>query len=95
MFEHAPMPPMTAAAAIDMLYTSVVFMHTWDLAQATGQDAALDPDECEHLLAGMVPMEDALRNSGHYGPAVPVAADAPADERMVAFIGRDPAWTPG
>lgn len=93
-FEHAPMPPMTVAAAIDMLYTSDVFMHTWDLAQAAGQDAGLDAEECERVLGGMVPMEGALRSSGHYGPAVTVADDAAAVDRMVAFIGRDPSWQP-
>ena len=40
-------------------------------------------------------MEEALRSSGHYGPAVPVAADAPVVDRLVGFIGRDPAWRPG
>ena len=31
--------------AVDQFYTSDVFMHTWDLARATGQDETLDPDE--------------------------------------------------
>ena len=30
--------------AIDMFYTSDVFMHTWDVARATGQDDTLDED---------------------------------------------------
>ena len=32
--------------AIDQFYTADVFMHTWDLARATGQDDRLDPDFC-------------------------------------------------
>ena len=32
--------------AVDRFYTSDVFMHTWDLARATGQDETLDADKC-------------------------------------------------
>ena len=39
-------------------------------------------------------MEDAIRNSGQYGPAVSVAEDAPVQDRMIGFIGRDPNWKP-
>ena len=31
--------------AIDMFVTGDVFLHTWDLSRATGQDETLDPDE--------------------------------------------------
>ena len=53
--------------AIDQFYTADVFMHTWDLARATGQDDRLDPDFCAELLAGMEPIEERLRSSGQYG----------------------------
>lgn len=91
-FDHAPMPPMPLATAIDMIYTSDVYMHVWDLARAAGQEPGLDADECERLLAGMVPMEEVLRSSGHYGPAASVADDAAVEDRLMAFIGRDPLW---
>ena len=80
--------------AVDMFYTADVFMHTWDVARATGQDDRLDPDYCAQLLAGMTQMEDAIRASGQYGPAVPVPEDASVQDRMIGFIGRDPYWTP-
>ena len=80
--------------AIAQFYTADVFMHTWDLARASGQDVALDEERCARMLAGMQPIEEMLRASGHYGPAVPVPADAPVQDRLVAFIGRDPAWVP-
>ena len=80
--------------AIDRFYTSDVFMHTWDLARATGQDDRLDPGQCAVLLAGMEQFEDAIRSSGQYGARVPVPADADAQTRMLGFIGRDPFWTP-
>lgn len=76
--------------AVDQFYSSDVFMHTWDLARATGQDEALDPQKCAELLSGMEPIEDVLRSSGQYGPRVEVPADADIQTRMLAFIGRDP-----
>jgi len=76
--------------AIDRFYTSDVFMHTWDLARATGQDERLDPETCAELLAGMEPMEDVIRASGQYGPRVDVPSDASVQDRLLGFIGRQP-----
>jgi uncharacterized protein (TIGR03086 family) len=81
--------------AVDRFYTADVFMHTWDLARATGQDDRLDPVRCAEMLAGMTPMDEILRASGQYGPRVPVPADADPQTALIAFIGRDPQWTPG
>lgn len=81
---------MRVDAAVDMVYTSDVFLHTWDLARATGQDERLDPDRCARMLAGMEPMDAALRSSGHYGPRVAVPPDADPQTRLLAFIGRRP-----
>ena len=80
--------------AIDQFYTSDVFMHTWDLARATGQDDRLDIDFCAQLLAGMEPMEAIIRSSGQYGPRVNVTDDADPQTKLLGFIGRDPFWTP-
>ena len=81
-------------AAIDQFYTSDVFMHTWDLARATGQDDRMDPDFAAMLLSGMEPMEEIIRSSGQYGPRVEVPADADVQARLLGFIGRDPYWKP-
>lgn len=80
--------------AIDRFYTTDVFMHTWDLSRATGQDDRLDDQFCAHLMVGMESMDDLLRSSGQYGARVAVPADADAQTRMLGFIGRDPFWTP-
>ena len=80
--------------AIDQFYTGDVFMHTWDLAVATGQDTTLDPDKCAEMYAGMQDYDEVLRSSGQYGPRVEVADDADVQTRLIAFIGRDPAWRP-
>ena len=76
--------------AIDTFYTSDVFMHTWDLARATGQDERLDEQTCADLLAGMEPMEELMRSSGQFGHRVPVPDDADVQTRLLGFIGRDP-----
>ena len=82
------------AAAIDRFYTTDVFLHTWDLSRATGQDDRLDPDLCARLLAGMEQMEEVIRSSGQYGARVEVPGDADAQTRLLGFIGRDPYWAP-
>lgn len=93
-FTHPFAGTSSLAGAVDRFYTADVFMHSWDLARAGGRQPDLDEEHAAMLLAGMQPMEDALRSSGHYGPAVPVADDAPAVERLMGFIGRDPHWSP-
>ncbi len=80
--------------AVSRFFTADVFMHTWDLARATGQDDVLDPERCAAMLAGMEPIEDAMRGSGQYGARVEVPVDADAQTRMLGFIGRDPLWQP-
>ena len=76
--------------AIDRFYTGDVFLHSWDLARATGQDATLDAERCAAMLAGMEPLDEVLRQSGQYGPRVPVPDDADVQTKLIAFIGRDP-----
>ncbi|HEY2195430.1 MAG TPA: TIGR03086 family metal-binding protein [Actinomycetospora sp.] len=80
--------------AVSRFFTADVFMHTWDLARATGQDGTLDPERCAVMLEGMEPLDELLRSSGQYGPKVEVPADADVQTRMLAFIGRDPGWEP-
>jgi uncharacterized protein (TIGR03086 family) len=80
--------------AVDRFYTADVFMHTWDLARATGQDDRLDPDFCADLLGGLEPMDAVLRSSGQYGPRVPVPDGSDVQTRLLGFIGRGPFWTP-
>ncbi|MCU1601344.1 MAG: hypothetical protein JWO22_2053 [Frankiales bacterium] len=89
-FDHQYVGELPLPQAVDRFYISDVFMHTWDLARATGQDERLDPETCADLLAAMQGMEEVLRSSGQYGPAVPVPQDADVQSRMLGFIGRDP-----
>ena len=81
---------MPLGQAIDMIYINDVFMHRWDLARATGQDETLDADKCAAMFEAMLPMDEALRESGEFGPRVDVPEDADAQTKMLAFIGRTP-----
>jgi uncharacterized protein (TIGR03086 family) len=93
-FVHPYTGEDSLAEAIDKFYTADVFMHTWDLARSAGINPQLDPGRCAELLEGMQPIEAMLRSSGQYGPSVEVDIHAPAQDRLMAFIGRDPRWTP-
>lgn len=92
-FTHPYAGTHRLADAVDRFYTADIFMHTWDLSRASGQDHGLDQDFAATMLEGMRPIEEMLRTSGQYGEAVPVAADAPVVDRLIGFIGRDPSWT--
>lgn len=85
--------PMGSKSFEDMIATICtgdVLIHTWDLARATGLDERLDPDEVHRMFSGMEPMDEMLRESGHYGPRVPVPGDADEQTQLIAFLGRRP-----
>jgi uncharacterized protein (TIGR03086 family) len=88
-------PPgrLSFEAAVDMTCTPDVLIHTWDLARATGLDERLDPDEVRLQVAGIEAMppevEQAMRDSGHFGPRVASADDADEQTRLLAFMGRE------
>ena len=92
MFRHPHLPETPLPQAVSRFYTADVFMHTWDLARATGQDDRLDPDYCRTLYEGMEPMDQVLRQSGQYGARIPVPEDADWQTKLLGFIGRDPEW---
>ncbi|MEU6185919.1 TIGR03086 family metal-binding protein [Nocardia sp. NPDC047038] len=81
--------PVMARIALDE-----VVVHGWDLAKATGQPFSCAAEDLATLL-------DMLRGTpaegvpGLFGPVVPVAPDATALERVLAFTGRRADWTAG
>lgn len=94
-FEHPRVPPgQSVGATLANFYVPDVFMHTWDLARASGQDDRLDTAVVEEMYAGMSAAEDMIRASGQFGQRQPVADDAPVQDRFIALIGRDPHWRP-
>jgi len=85
-----PMGTKSFEDAFDMIATSDILIHTWDLARATGLDETLDADEVHQWVGGMEEMEHLIRNSGQYGARVPVPDDADEQTRLIAFLGRQP-----
>ncbi|MCF2525852.1 TIGR03086 family metal-binding protein [Yinghuangia soli] len=89
-----PMGPMpanlgTAAAALDAA------IHAWDIAVATGQDLPLSDELAVGLEEISARIVEFIRQSfGKYGPVVEVPDNASPAEKLLAFTGRDPKWTP-
>ena len=63
-------------------------VHGWDLAVATGQDTAVDPEVAAALLPSLAEQEELIRGSGVFGEAQPVGADADDATRVLAMLGR-------
>jgi uncharacterized protein (TIGR03086 family) len=66
-------------------------LHGWDLAKATGQDATM-PEGLPTLAYDMIHgrFSDEQRQ-GVFKPAVKAAPDATAQDKLLAYTGRDPA----
>ena len=63
-------------------------IHGWDLAQATGQDATLDPDTVALLLAWTEANVELLAGSGMFGVRIDAVFGAPDDVRLLGLLGR-------
>lgn len=90
VLDDGPFAGQMLAQTIDRIYTADVYMHTWDLARSAGVEPGLDPQVAAGMLAGMQEMDEALRSSGHFGPAHETDSTDPV-ARLMAFVGRDPA----
>lgn len=66
-----------------------VLTHGWDLAQASGQGFEIDDDLATFALTTWETIAPAEGRTGDaFGPALPVAGGATAQQRLVAFTGR-------
>ena len=79
-----PGPALAGFTTLDIL------VHGWDLAKATGQPAGLDDALVAHALAFAQQAITPGTRAPRIGPALPVAADAPLTNRLVAVLGRHP-----
>jgi uncharacterized protein (TIGR03086 family) len=74
------------------LRTSDLLVHAWDLAIATGQPTALDPELAEYVLAFSKQMMNrpGLRGDGRpFGEERRCGDERPAADRVAAFLGRE------
>jgi uncharacterized protein (TIGR03086 family) len=84
-----PLPIAAAAAAMDAA------VHAWDIAVATGQDRPLDVEPAEGIWPAAERLVDHLRESYQvFAPARPLPDGHDRAEALLAFLGRDPHWTP-
>jgi uncharacterized protein (TIGR03086 family) len=78
-----PGPGLAGFTTLDIL------VHGWDLATATGQPTDLDGRLAAHVLGfARQALATPESRAARIGSAVPVAADAPVTQRLVAFLGR-------
>jgi uncharacterized protein (TIGR03086 family) len=76
------------------MMATIAFMehltHGWDVAQATGQDSTMPADLVPECMEVVMPMDAMLRMPGVCGPPVAVPDDASPQDKLVAFLGRNP-----
>jgi uncharacterized protein (TIGR03086 family) len=95
---------MTQAGTVDLpgeiaglVALNEVIVHGWDVAKAIGRPYDADPDHAEVCIRTMGPQPGEDRPVGDdvaFGRPVAVSADARPIDRLVAALGRDPAWSP-
>ncbi|MDX3659436.1 TIGR03086 family metal-binding protein [Streptomyces sp. ID05-26A] len=96
-----PAGPMTLEDHVDQVVSDDLVLHGWDLARATGQDETIPATDVERLWASAtaVPADlmERFRTPGAFGPGievygaeVPVPPDAPLQDRLLGYVGRDP-----
>ncbi len=85
-----------ARPALLATYTGEVLTHTWDLGVSLGRPVEVADDV---VAAGAAPSRRILPPGRRpaefpFGDEVPAPHDATPLERLVAWLGRDPRWTP-
>ena len=81
-FTHPYLGPGRLAETVDRFYTSDVFMHSWDLARATGQEPRLDQVFAGQMLEGMRPIESMLAAP----PSPRITSSGTSGARAVAAV---------
>ena len=77
-----------AGAEYLLQLTTDMAVHAWDLARGIGADEGLDADIVRACLEQVERDEEAIRSSGLFGRKVEVPADASAQTRLLAILGR-------
>jgi uncharacterized protein (TIGR03086 family) len=80
----------TFAKAVDRFICMDLVIHRWDLARATGQDVTIDPSELERLWQDVDSFGDRMRAPGAFGAAVEPGPNASPQDRLLAYLGRQP-----
>jgi uncharacterized protein (TIGR03086 family) len=78
---------MTLREFVDR-YPLEILVHTWDLAEATGQSVTLDPDLVRAAIETAEQYAPLGREAGLIGPERDVPDDADDQTRLLALFGR-------
>ncbi len=71
--------------------TGDLLLHAWDLARALGVDDTLPEEAAAAVHGGLAMMPpEMMRGPGRFDDAVEVADDASAQDKLIAFSGRQP-----
>lgn len=76
--------------------TGEIFVHGWDLARATGQPMPPGTDIAEALLSSdWMELCSQVRDNDPpvIAAEIHIRHDAPAMDRLAAFLGREPSWS--
>ncbi|MET8147584.1 TIGR03086 family metal-binding protein [Actinoplanes sp. NPDC049668] len=83
-----PFGRVPGAVALNLRIADVM-VHGWDLARATGRHADFPEDVVEQTLAFSLAAMRAVRSDrSPFAPPQPVDDDAPALDRLAAYLGR-------
>jgi uncharacterized protein (TIGR03086 family) len=89
-FETPVMGEQSGTTMVHMRMNELL-VHGWDLARATGQPATLPEDLAEGALRlWQTRLADRPRQGMPFDEPTPIAADAPAIDRLAAYLGRKP-----
>ncbi len=66
------------------------YVHGWDIARATGQQADLDPELCTTMLEFARQVVPEAPRGDNFAAVVTTSTEAPATDRLLAYLGRQP-----
>ncbi len=92
VLERSFVSPMGSATGAERLQIRLydLLAHGWDIARATGQVVGLPEDAAEDALRFVRGQLSDEARPGRFKTAEPTRDDAPAIDRLVAFLGRQP-----
>lgn len=87
--------PMGTATGRERLMIRMydLLAHGWDVTRATGQPPALPEDAAEAALAFAHQQVSDASRPGRFAPPQPTPDDAPAIDRLAAYLGRPLDWS--
>ena len=84
---HISRGDVSGAQYITSMFNDV-FIHGWDIAVATGQDAALEGELVEASHRIVLPRKGQARTGTAFGPEIVVPKDASRQTQLLAILGR-------